>query len=180
MTDYLPPENTTAPATSTAVPHSREAEEKRTRQAAERFRPDAEITHEVEADGDVRRTEKMAGDIGGRQRHHDDQAPAMGKGWSLARAHGRVLAAYSWMLQAIPRPTVSGPAGEFKDGTHVRCAWRYTPDRAPRPIADTLRGSVHHLCGFVPIAHACKEARTGTLAPVRCRGGCSSLLCCSA
>src|SRR5688500_16450808 len=27
MTDYLPPENTTAPATSTAVPHSREAEE---------------------------------------------------------------------------------------------------------------------------------------------------------
>ena len=27
MTDYLPPENTAAPATSTAVPHSREAEE---------------------------------------------------------------------------------------------------------------------------------------------------------
>ena len=27
MTDYLPPENTTAPTTSTAVPHSREAEE---------------------------------------------------------------------------------------------------------------------------------------------------------
>ena len=27
MTDYLPPEDTTAPATSTAVPHSREAEE---------------------------------------------------------------------------------------------------------------------------------------------------------
>ena len=27
MTDYLPPEDTTAPATPTAVPHSREAEE---------------------------------------------------------------------------------------------------------------------------------------------------------
>jgi hypothetical protein len=59
--------------------HRGEAEEERTGQRAQRFRPDSEVAHQIEADGDVGGAEKMAGDIGGGHGRDDDQAPAVGQ-----------------------------------------------------------------------------------------------------
>jgi hypothetical protein len=59
--------------------HRRKAEEERAGERAQRLRPDREIAHQIEADGDVGGAEKMAGDIGGGQCRNDNQAPAVGQ-----------------------------------------------------------------------------------------------------
>ena len=59
--------------------HRGEAEEERAGQRAQGFRPDRQVAHQIEADGDVGGAEKMAGDIGGGQCRDDDQAPAVGQ-----------------------------------------------------------------------------------------------------
>jgi hypothetical protein len=54
---------------------------------AQGFRPDGEVAHQVQADGDVGGAEEMAGDIGSGQCRDDDQAPAVGEGAPLGGPH---------------------------------------------------------------------------------------------
>ena len=69
--------------------HGGEAEEEGARKPAQRFRPDGQIAHQVQADRDVGGAEEMAGDIGSGQRRDDDQAPAVGERAPLGGLHRR-------------------------------------------------------------------------------------------
>jgi len=64
-----------------------EAEEEGACQRTQRFRPDGEVAHQVEADRDVGGAEEMAGDIGDGQCRDDDQASAVGGGMPLGGPH---------------------------------------------------------------------------------------------
>jgi hypothetical protein len=85
--------------------HGGEAEEEGTGKRAQGFRPDGEVAHQIEADGNVGGTEEMAGHIGCGQRGDDDQAPAVGEGAPLGRLHRWGM--FRFLLK-IARPSVLG------------------------------------------------------------------------
>jgi hypothetical protein len=65
-----------------------EAEEKRAGKPTQGFRPDCQLAHQVQADGDVGGAEEMAGNVGSRQCCYNDQAPTVGEGAPLGGPHG--------------------------------------------------------------------------------------------
>src|SRR5204863_7337165 len=67
--------------------HGGEAEEEGACKSTQGFRPDGQVAHQVQADGDVGGAKKMAGDVGSGQRSDDDQAPAVGKRAPLSGPH---------------------------------------------------------------------------------------------
>ena len=67
--------------------HGGEAEEEGACKPAQGFRPDRQVAHQVQADGDVGGAEKMAGDVGSGQCRDDDQAPAVGERAPLGGLH---------------------------------------------------------------------------------------------
>ena len=67
--------------------HGGEAEEEGARKPAQGFRPDGQVAHQVQADGDVGGAEEMAGDVGSGQCRDDDQAPAVGERAPLGGLH---------------------------------------------------------------------------------------------
>jgi hypothetical protein len=71
--------------------------------SAQRFRPDREVAHQVEADGDVGGAEKMAGDVGCGQCPDDDQTPAVGDRAPLGRLHrwGDIPLLVEWTRQVF-------------------------------------------------------------------------------
>ena len=109
--------------------HRGEAEEERAGQRAQRFRPDREVAHQIEADGDVGGAEKMAGDIGGGQCRDDDQAPAVGERAPLSGPH---------RSDNVPLLVEKGPAG-------VLCVEPMRPWRAVQGwSAIGLHPRLHH------------------------------------
>ena len=67
--------------------HGGEAEEEGACKPTQGFRPDGQVAHQVQADGDVGGAEKMAGDVGSGQCRDDDQAPAVGERAPLGGLH---------------------------------------------------------------------------------------------
>ena len=67
--------------------HGGEAEEEGASKPTQGFRPDGQVAHQVQADGDVGGAEKMAGDVSSCQCHDDDQAPAVGERAPLGGPH---------------------------------------------------------------------------------------------
>jgi hypothetical protein len=67
--------------------HCGEAEEKSSCEPAKRLRPDRQVTHQVQADRDVRSAKEMAGYVRDRQCCDDDQASAIRQVAPLDGAH---------------------------------------------------------------------------------------------